>query len=294
MNLKRLEYFMTVAQTGNLRKASEMLNVSAPAISKSMKLLEEELETPLWMKDGRGIILTDSGKLLLKKAPQLIDDFKQLKSTLHEDPNAVKPIKIGTFEVFSTYFLSFMDKLSWNNHSLELHELLPGEVERYVASGDLDIGITYMPIPDPQLDFLKVTSIEMGVYIRKGAFKGIVQPDLPFVVPVMPLTGTPTRVRGLDGWPEDAFERKVLHRVTLMESALELVRQGRVAGFFPMFVAHEHNLRVSDEFKLERRRGLANCKVRHADVYIVKRKSYEENEVIKQLAKALRQVCGAS
>ncbi len=293
MNLKRLEYFMTVAQTGNLRKASEMLNVSPPAISKAMKLLEQELETSLWMRDGRGIMLTDSGKQLFKKAPVLIDDFRQLKSSLHVDPNTVRPIKIGTFEVFSTYFLSFMDRLHWNNHSLELHELLPGEVERYVANGDIDIGITYMPIPDPQLDFLKITSIEMGVFIRRGSFKGILQPDLPFVVPVMPLTGTPTRMRGLDGWPEDAFERKVMHRVTLLESALELVRQGRVAGFFPIFVAHEHNLRMSEDYKLERRKGLANCKVRHADVYIVKRKSFEETDVIKQLSKALRQVCGS-
>ncbi len=293
MNLKRLEYFMTVAQTGNLRKASEMLNISPPALSKAMKLLEEELDMPLWMKDGRGIMLTDKGKMLLKKAPTLIEEVKQLRSSLHQDSDAAQPVKIGTFEVFSTYFLGFMDKLKWNNHSLELHELLPGEVEKFVASGDIDIGITYMPVPDAQLDFLKVTSIEMGVFIRKGSFKNVVQPDLPFVVPVHPLTGTPTRMRGLDGWPEDAFERKVLHRVTLLESALELVRQGRVAGFFPLFVAHEHNLRVAEEFKLERRRGLANCRVRHADVYIVKRKSYEETEAIKQLAKALRQVCGA-
>jgi DNA-binding transcriptional LysR family regulator len=292
MNLKRLEYFMTVAQTGNLRKASEMLNISAPALSKAMKLLEDELETPLWMKDGRGIMLTDSGKLLLKRAPVLVDEFKQLKSSLHIDYTGPRPIKIGTFEVFSTYFLSFMDKLQWNNHSLELHELLPGEVEKYVAQGDLDIGITYMPVPDPQLDFLKITSIEMGVFVRTGAFKGVVQPELPFVVPVMPMTGTPTRMRGLDGWPEDAFERKVLHKVTLMESALELVRQGRVAGFFPLFVVNEHNCRVSDNYKLERRKGLAGCKVRHADVYIAKRKSFEESDVIKQLSKALRQVCG--
>lgn len=281
---------MTVAQTGSLRKAGDLLNVSPPAISKAMKILEDELETLLWMKDGRNLILTDAGKLLLRKAPQLVGDLKDLKSSLHQDHTKAKPVKIGTFEVFSTYFLSFMNRSEWENHSLELHELLPGEVEKFVANGELDIGITYMPVPDPQLDFLKVTSIEMGVFIRAGAFKGVVQPELPFVVPVMPLTGTPTRMKGLDGWPEDAFERKVLHRVTLMESALELVRQGKVAGYFPLFVAAEHNKRVTKELQLERRRGLANCKVRHADVFIVKRKSYEETSIIKNLGRALRQL----
>jgi DNA-binding transcriptional LysR family regulator len=291
MNFRRLEYFLTLAQTGNLRKASELLHVSAPALSKAMKVLEEELETNLWIRDGRNIILTDSGKSLLKRAPALIDDLKDLKDSLNTEEKGRKAIRIGTFEVFSTYFLSFLDRLGWDNHSLELHELLPGEIERYVASGEIDIGLTYMPIPESSVDFLKVTSIEMGVFTRKGAFKGVAQNELPFVIPVMPLQGVPTKVRGLDGWPEDAYQRKVLHKVTLMESALELCRQGRAAGYFPAFVAEEHNKRVSEKFQLERRKSPYQGRVCKTDVFIVKRKSYEENESIKQLAKAVRQIC---
>ncbi len=291
MNLRRLEYFVTLAQTGSLRKASEMLNVSPPALSKAMKVLEEEVETRLWIADGRRMILTDSGKALLRKAPQVIDQMQQLKENLHVDTAGPRPVRIGTFEVFSTYFLTFMDRLQWDNHSLELHELLPGEVERHVAQGDLDIGITYLPVPDPQLDFLKIASIEMGVFAKRGAFKGIAQPDLPFVIPVMPIQGVPTKVRGLDGWPDDAYSRKILHRVTLLESALELCRQGRVAGYFPVFIVNEHNKRVIEGLKLERRRSPYNNRVCRADVFIVKRKSFEETDVVKQVAKAIRLVC---
>jgi DNA-binding transcriptional LysR family regulator len=291
MNLKRLEYFLTLAQTGNLRQASEMLHISPPALSKAMKVLEEELEAKLWIQNGRGIMLTDSGKSLLRKAPSLMADLQRLKESLNSTAVGPQPIRIGTFEVFSTYFLSFMDKLKWDNHSLELHELLPGEVEKFVLQGDLDIGITYMPIPDPQLDFMKVTAIEMGVFTRKDSFKGVPQQELPFVIPVMPLQGVPTKVRGLDGWPEDAYQRKILHKVTLLESALELCRQGRVAGYFPAFVADEHNKRVQEHLRLERRRSPYNGRVCKADVFIVKRKSYEETDVVKQLAKAIRLIC---
>ena len=156
------------------------------------------------------------------------------------------------------------------------------------------MGITYMPIPSPQLDFIKITSIEMGVYTKKGALKGIAQDKLPYVVPVKPLQGVPTKVRGLDGWPEDAFERKVTHRVTLMESALELCRQGLVAGYFPAFVVCEHNKRFNEDYHLERRRppqAVSDCKVRKSDVFLVKRKSTEEDDIIKQLAKAIRVIC---
>ena len=268
-----------------------MLHVSPPALSKAMKVLEEELEMKLWVRNGRNIILTDAGKTLLKKSGQLLDEVKNLKESLTKDSKS-KPIRIGTFEVFSTYFLTFLEQLSWQEQSLELHELLPGEVEKYCLQGEIDFGITYMPIPDPQLDFLKVLSIEMGVFVLKGAFRGLQQKELPFVIPVTPLQGVPTKVRGLDGWPEDAYQRKVAHKVTLMESALELCRQGRVAGYFPVFIANEHNKRFRSELHLERKLPTTRRRICHADVYIVKRKSTEETAVVKQLAKALRTICG--
>lgn len=288
MNLRRLEFFHVLAQMGNVRKASEMLNISAPALSKSMKVLEDELETKLWQRDGRRILLTDAGKRLLKRTPHLMEELKSLRDSVHAEPSATTTVRIATFEVFSTYFLSFLNRLKWDSHNLEMHEVLPGELEKFVVRGDVDYGITYMPIPDPDLDFLKITSIEMGVFARKGSFPGIPQPELPFVVPISPLQGVPTRVRGLDGWPEDAYRRKVKHQVTLMESALELCRQGRAAGYFPAFIVDEHNQRVKDQYKLERRRSPYSGRVCRADVFLVKRKSDDESEIVKQLAKALR------
>lgn len=291
MNLKRLEYFVVLGQTGNLQRAGELLNLSPAALSKAMRVLEDEVGAKLWARDGRRIILTDTGKRLLKRAPRLIDEVTALVDGLQADAAPTSTVRIGTFEVFSTYFLKFLDHLNWQNHSLELHELLPGEIEKYLLQGQIDYGLTYMPVPDPELDFLKVTTIEMGVFTRTGAFKGVSQPDLPFVIPVSPLQGMPTRIRGLDGWPQDAYRRKIKHQVTLLESALELCRQGRVAGYFPQFIVTEHNKRVSEEFRLERRKSPYEGRVCKSDVFLVKRKSDEETAIAKQLAKAVRLIC---
>ncbi|MBY0385462.1 LysR family transcriptional regulator [bacterium] len=291
MDIQRLHYFLTVAQTQNLREASELLSVSPPALSKAMKVLEDELDVSLWSRDGRGIKLTDAGKRLFKTAPKILKDLYDLRESLQKQRDLTQPVRIGTFEVFSTYFLSFLKVLEWNEQPLELHEFLPGEIEKYLIHGDIDFGITYMPIADPNLDFLKITSIEMGVFTRRGAFEGVPQQELPFVTPVMPLQGIPTKVRGLDGWPDDAYQRKVLYQVTLMESALELCRQGLVAGYFPTFVVNEHNRRFRDEFHLERRRSPYSQRVCKTDVYIVKRKSSDESKLIKQMAKAIRAIC---
>jgi DNA-binding transcriptional LysR family regulator len=291
MNLNRLEYFMVVAKSGNLREAGEILRLSAPALSKAMHLLEQELDVQLWSKEGRALRLTDAGKALLKTAPQIIDAIQAVREGLHDSTACIKPTRIGTFEVFSTYFLkNILSSGAGNFERMELHDLLPGEIESAVAAGTLDFGITYMPVPNPELDFLKAASIEMGVFTRKGAFTGVSQEKLPFVTPVMPIQGVPTRVRGLDGWPEDAYRRKVLHQVTLMESALELCREGLVAGYFPAFVIQEHNRKILPEYQLERRKSPYPGRVCKSEVYIVKRKSSTESPSMRAVAKALRKV----
>jgi DNA-binding transcriptional LysR family regulator len=289
MDTNKLRYFITIAQTGSMRKASEILNISAPALSKATKLLEEEVGVKLIVQDGRNIAVTDEGKKLVHKGGEILKQLDLLQEEISEDKN-ITQLKIATFEVFSTYFLQFLDLLEWDEKQLTMHEMNPGEIEKAVAGGLVDFGITYLPVPHPDLDFLKVRSIDMGVFIKQSSFKGLEQKELPFVVPAIPLHGNPTRVKGLDGWPESNYQRKIKYQVTLLESALELCRQGRAAGYFPKFIIKLHNQRVAKS------RQLIQCKSRSGktcktDVYIVKRKSNIENKTIKQMAKALRILC---
>ena len=58
MNLQQLEYFKTIAETENFTAASKVLCVTQPALSKSITKLEEELQVPLFEKNGRNIELT--------------------------------------------------------------------------------------------------------------------------------------------------------------------------------------------------------------------------------------------
>lgn len=294
MDIQQLRYFSAIAKTGSMSRAAELLNISQPALSKVTKILQEELGVPLIRHVGRQIILTEHGQRLAERSATLIQDFEKLKVEIeNRDVSCCKDIKIATFEVFSTYALDFINHLDWEQNTLSLHEVLPGELEEAVANKKVDVGITYMPVPHPDLEHLKVTSIDMGVFSHPEAFPDLIQNDFPYVVPVMPITGTPSRVRGLDGWPDDVFTRKVKYRVTLLETALELCRQKKAAGFFPVFVVNLHNKSVDKSLRLIRRPGVKGCRLVQTDVYIVKRKSDVENKFIKQLAKGLRAVCNA-
>ena len=65
------------------------------------------------------------------------------------------------------------------------------------------------PVPRPGIDYVKVTRTQMGAYALKSRFGGQDILEIPFAVPVNPLEGAPSDVKGLDGWPEARFLQPV-------------------------------------------------------------------------------------
>jgi DNA-binding transcriptional LysR family regulator len=296
MDTDRLRYFWTVSQTSSIHRASELLGISPAALSKAVKLLEKELETQLVIPAGRGIAITDEGKVLATKIEKLLGELDSLRAPGRPTGTGSEPLRLGSFEVFTTHCLGALARDYLEGVDLVLHDLTPGHLEEALGDRQIDLGITYLPIPHPDLDFLKVTTITMGVYARKGLWPGKLATEIPFAIPVPPIHGTPTKVIGMDGWPDNLVRREVKYRVTLMESALELCRSGMAAAFLPEFVVRLHNAKVKEEFQLHPRpaaspAGPLPAKHLHQPVYLVKRKSDTENQALKRIAKALRMIC---
>lgn len=84
MDIRQLEYFVEVAKTKNFRKASEHLHLSQPALSKSIRLLETELNTVLIARTNKSFELTDTGEALLAKAVFLIQQFRDIYKTIED------------------------------------------------------------------------------------------------------------------------------------------------------------------------------------------------------------------
>ena len=64
MELKQLDYFLGVAEAGSFSKAAVRLSVAQPILSRQIKLLETELGVELLYRNGRGIVLSEAGKVL--------------------------------------------------------------------------------------------------------------------------------------------------------------------------------------------------------------------------------------
>ena len=72
MELRVLRYYLTVAREENITRAADMLHITQPTLSRQMAELEEELNTRLFERTNRKIVLTESGMLLRRRAEELI------------------------------------------------------------------------------------------------------------------------------------------------------------------------------------------------------------------------------
>ena len=86
MNYKHLHYFWMVAQEGSIAKASEKLHITPQTISGQLSLLEERIGSTLFEKVGRGLQLTETGRLVLRYADEIFELGRELNDVLRGAP----------------------------------------------------------------------------------------------------------------------------------------------------------------------------------------------------------------
>jgi DNA-binding transcriptional LysR family regulator len=291
MEITKIKYFAVVAETGSLRRASELLQVSPAALSRAIKQLEAELGAELFVPSGRGIAITDRGRLLQQRAGRLLNEYESFVADTRKGDRVSAMLRIGTFEIFSTHFMGWAIDRYLRGRSVLLREMGPSEMEAALLKRDVDVAITYLPVPHEGLDFLKVASQEMAIYGRSGTFRNTPFDDLPFCVPLSPVSGAALAVGGLDGWPLQAPSRRVRHQVHMLETALNIAARGHGVLFCPPFVVQRYNELVRQPHQLEQLpypRGMKPVKM---DIYLVKRRSSPESDDIQLLTRAIRECC---
>ena len=82
MDLKQLRTFRAVAELGSLSKAADRLRAAQPALSRHIKLLEHELRVELFVRNGRGMLLTSAGRMLLDRTTGLVRQIEQVRDDL--------------------------------------------------------------------------------------------------------------------------------------------------------------------------------------------------------------------
>lgn len=290
MNIDRLKYFVAVVETKNLRKASELVGITPGSMSKAISVLEDELGFELLRPEGRGIEITSNGYQVYQSCVPLLDEFRRFSEglTRPQVKNVVAKLRIGTFEVFSSYFSAALLAEEFSEREALILELAPGNIESAVESGLVQYGFTYLPSPNSKLEFIEVGSFEMGIYGLKK-WKDVPFQEWPFAVPVTPLKINSLSHTSLDMWPQTK-PRKVKYEFELLETALQTSRLGLSVLHCPDFIVTLHNRYTANEYKLISLPFPKNAGSRKkTKIFLIVKKSNEsKNSIEGKVAKFLR------
>ncbi|MBD7910741.1 LysR substrate-binding domain-containing protein [Clostridium cibarium] len=149
MDIKRLVYFVTIVEEGNISAASKKLHISQPPLSNQLKVLEEKLGIKLMERGSRNITLTEGGKLLYRRAKNIINLAEATKKELEDFENGVQgTLSLGTVSSSGAILLSrrvieFHEK--YPKISFHIHEGNTYELLELLTAGIIEMAIVRTP-----------------------------------------------------------------------------------------------------------------------------------------------------
>lgn len=172
MDLRQLEYFLRVAQRKNISTAAVELNITQPTLTKSIKLLEDQLGVKLFDRLPRGVALTSYGLTLLRHAEAV---HVQVKDAGHEITalrnGTFGTVRIGAGPAWLRSHLPLAVARVIAKHPA-IHVQVDGSFDetllRALRQGELDFVVAEIPAPEDQqdLDIVRLTSDILGVCCR--------------------------------------------------------------------------------------------------------------------------------
>jgi DNA-binding transcriptional LysR family regulator len=149
VDVQALRYFVEVARKGGFTRASESLHVTQPAISKMVKALEEELGTPLLLRERRRVKLTEAGRIVLERAEGVLDSLRGIEEEVVELASLRRGrLRLGIPPMVAVMFFPPLLAEFHQAHpgiSLELREEGSRNIEALVMSREIDVGAVVLP-----------------------------------------------------------------------------------------------------------------------------------------------------
>ena len=156
MTFHQLEIFDVVADQMSITAAARKIKISQPSVSKQLRFLERECGLKLYVKSGRGIKITEDGRLLQIAAKPILKQMEDLRGsflTRVADARATT-LRVGSTPSAGAFFLPGVLKSFIELHP-RVHPALrtgyPVAVEKMVLDGDVEIAVTTILPDHPQI-----------------------------------------------------------------------------------------------------------------------------------------------
>lgn len=156
MTLQQLTYFLAAAEHGSFSAAAETLLMAQPSLSEQIRRLEAELGVPLFMRVGRGLELTEAGRLLRPHAERTLAEAQEALESVREVREMTGgTVAFGTFGSAHHYLLGGLVQDFRARHPHVRVRAIgqnSAEVADAVRDGQLEAGLVVLPIDDRGLD----------------------------------------------------------------------------------------------------------------------------------------------
>lgn len=179
MNITQLKYVLTIADSSSMREASTKLYVSQPALSASVRELEEELGILIFARNNKGITLTDDGREFLTYAQKAVGQYEILEDRYAAGGDIEKfSVSAQHYNFAIKAFTDLIKKFDPQKYVFSIRETKTQEVLNDVRTLKSEVGIISFSgsneaiikkfFRDYQLDFVPLMRRETYVYVWKN------------------------------------------------------------------------------------------------------------------------------
>jgi len=242
VDFRALHYFVGIAEIGSITRAAQHLNVAQPALSRHVRQLEEELGAQLFIRESRGIRMTDQGRELYEHAKSILRNVQRAKDDVRG--SAGNPGGNTTLGVVPTICPLIAPKLvsslqsDYPRINLKIDEGYSQPLIDWLDAGRLDLALVTEPPPTRRLFIEHLVSEEMVFATARGSRpKG--------AIPIAELAKTPLI---LSHGIRTILDNLLGHKGPLVTALLELnsietirlmVRQGIGTTVLPRSILHD-------------------------------------------------------
>jgi LysR family nitrogen assimilation transcriptional regulator len=168
MDLKQLRALLAIAETGSVTRAADMLHLVQPAITRQLKLLEEELGVSLFDRERQGMVLTPAGRRFHDSGRRALQELDSAKAAINPRTQGVAgSVVVGFFPSAAELLVTrLMTRVRQNYPQVQVRSYITymPDLEQSLERGELDFALVYLDAESPTR-FPREAVLEDSLYL---------------------------------------------------------------------------------------------------------------------------------
>ncbi len=234
MEIRELKYFLAVAREESISKAAKVLFVTQPNLSRQMQNLESEIGAKLFIRGNRRVTLTETGRLLKKRAEEIVDLYNKTQAEIKMPQDEIEgDITIGSGESYALSSVIKVVKNMQDEYPKVKFNLCSGDsgiISEKLDNGLIDFGVFIEPFDVTKYDYLRLPLQDTwGVIMRKDsplAKKDKIIPEDLWGLPLIRSRQSLGKNKITEWFKKSEDELNIVATYNLLYNASIMVREG--------------------------------------------------------------------